>query len=137
MNAESSAWGRAIVAVLAADTKRGIASAQEVRSKNVSHNDTQNDEKLVKELNDKINYAKNVQELDAYAEMVKRNVESGDINQQSRKRLADAYLAKKAKLETVTPIPPSIQDTLAEFNAVDASKNPEEHIKAIKQQLKA
>lgn len=30
MVAETSAWGRAIVAVLAADTKRGIASAEEV-----------------------------------------------------------------------------------------------------------
>ena len=29
-NAETSAWGRAIVAVLAADTKRGVASKQEV-----------------------------------------------------------------------------------------------------------
>lgn len=32
-NAETSAWGRAIVAVLAADTKRGIASAEEVRNR--------------------------------------------------------------------------------------------------------
>lgn len=32
-NAETSAWGRAIVAALAADTKRGIASAQEVRNR--------------------------------------------------------------------------------------------------------
>lgn len=31
-NAETSAWGRALVAALAADTKRGIASAQEMRS---------------------------------------------------------------------------------------------------------
>ena len=31
-NAETSAWGRAIVAALAADTKRGIASKQEVSS---------------------------------------------------------------------------------------------------------
>lgn len=31
-NAETSAWGRAIVAALAADTKRGIASKQEVTS---------------------------------------------------------------------------------------------------------
>lgn len=29
-NSETSAWGRAIVAVLAADTKRGVASAEEV-----------------------------------------------------------------------------------------------------------
>ena len=32
-NAETSAWGRAIVAALAADTKRGIASADEVRNR--------------------------------------------------------------------------------------------------------
>lgn len=32
-NAETSAWGRAIVAALAADTKRGIASAQEMRNR--------------------------------------------------------------------------------------------------------
>jgi hypothetical protein len=31
-NAETSAWGRAIVAALAADTKRGIVSADEMRS---------------------------------------------------------------------------------------------------------
>lgn len=34
-NAETSAWGRAIVAALAADTKRGIASAQEVHNRTV------------------------------------------------------------------------------------------------------
>jgi hypothetical protein len=32
-NAETSAWGRAIVATLAADTKRGIASHEEVRNR--------------------------------------------------------------------------------------------------------
>lgn len=32
-NAETSAWGRAIVAALAADTKRGVASAEEVRNR--------------------------------------------------------------------------------------------------------
>src|SRR5690349_14423023 len=32
-NAETSAWGRAIVAALAADTKQGIASAEEVRNR--------------------------------------------------------------------------------------------------------
>jgi hypothetical protein len=33
MVAETSAWGRAIVACLAADTKRGVASADEVRAR--------------------------------------------------------------------------------------------------------
>lgn len=32
-NAETSAWGRAIVATLAADTKRGVSSAEEVRNR--------------------------------------------------------------------------------------------------------
>ncbi|WP_064442303.1 hypothetical protein [Hoyosella altamirensis] len=38
MNAETSAWGRAIVAVLAADTRRGIATAQEVRNRQAERN---------------------------------------------------------------------------------------------------
>ena len=33
MNAETSAWGRAIIAVLAADSKKGIASREEVRNR--------------------------------------------------------------------------------------------------------
>jgi hypothetical protein len=33
MNAETSAWGRAIVAALAADTKRGTSSAEEARNR--------------------------------------------------------------------------------------------------------
>lgn len=32
-NAETAAWGRAIVAALAADTKKGIASADEIRNR--------------------------------------------------------------------------------------------------------
>lgn len=36
MNAETSAWGRALVAVLAADTKRGIASANEIAGRQSS-----------------------------------------------------------------------------------------------------
>lgn len=32
-NAETAAWGRAIVAALAADTKKGVASANEVRNR--------------------------------------------------------------------------------------------------------
>ncbi len=35
-NAETSAWGRALVAALVADTKRGIASADEIRIRTMS-----------------------------------------------------------------------------------------------------
>jgi hypothetical protein len=38
-NAETSAWGRAIVAALAADTKRGVASAEEVRNRQAERDD--------------------------------------------------------------------------------------------------
>lgn len=38
-NAETSAWGRAIVAALAADTRKGIASAEEVRNRRTDDED--------------------------------------------------------------------------------------------------
>ena len=38
-NAETSAWGRAMVAALSADTKRGVASAQEVRNRKAERDD--------------------------------------------------------------------------------------------------
>lgn len=40
MNAETSAWGRAIIAVGAADSKKGIASAEEVRNRQAERDDT-------------------------------------------------------------------------------------------------
>ena len=132
MNAETGAWGRAIVAVLAADTKRGVASAQEVRARAPQAVDTN----LIKDLENKIGYAKTVEELDAYAQIVKEKVDSGQIDQDNRVRLANSYVSKKKKLES-TPIPPDIKETLAEFNSVDKSNNPSEHIKAIQEQLKA
>lgn len=42
-NAETAAWGRAIVAVLAADTKRGIASAEEVQARRLTPADEARD----------------------------------------------------------------------------------------------
>lgn len=40
-NAETSAWGRAIVAALAADTKKGVASADEVRNRRAEQQEPQ------------------------------------------------------------------------------------------------
>jgi hypothetical protein len=39
MNAETSAWGRAIIAVLASDSKKGVASRQEVRNRAAERDD--------------------------------------------------------------------------------------------------
>jgi hypothetical protein len=42
-NAETAAWGRAMVAALAVDTKQGIASSQEVRNRQVKSSATARD----------------------------------------------------------------------------------------------
>lgn len=42
-NAETSAWGRAIVAALAADTRQGVASADEVRNRRAERPDAPRD----------------------------------------------------------------------------------------------
>ena len=42
-NAETAAWGRAMVAALAVDTKKGIASSEEVRNRQVKSNATAKD----------------------------------------------------------------------------------------------
>jgi hypothetical protein len=39
MNAETSAWGRAIVAALASDSKRGVLSREEVRNRRAEHDE--------------------------------------------------------------------------------------------------
>jgi hypothetical protein len=39
MNAETSAWGRAILAALASDSKRGVASREEVRNRQAERDD--------------------------------------------------------------------------------------------------
>ena len=49
-NAETSAWGRAIVAALAADTKKGIASADEVRNRSAERTEAPASDETVNEL---------------------------------------------------------------------------------------
>jgi hypothetical protein len=46
-NAETSAWGRAIVAALQGDTKKSVASAQEVRNRSAERDETQTHRALV------------------------------------------------------------------------------------------
>lgn len=134
MNAETGAWGRAIVAVLAADTKRGIASAQEVRARTPQ---STSDMSSIRDLGNKITYAKTISELDAYADIVKSQVESGQIDQNSRTKLANAYIARKSKLES-TPTPPSVAEVLSDprHTSIEINENTVE-VKAIKQQLRA
>src|SRR5438132_406221 len=40
-NAETSAWGRALVAALAADTKKGVATSDEIRNRRAERDDAE------------------------------------------------------------------------------------------------
>lgn len=62
MNAETSAWGRAIIAVLAADSRRGIASAEEVRNRQAERDAARVERPVARELP---KYPRSVKESDA------------------------------------------------------------------------
>lgn len=63
-NAETAAWGRAIVAVLAADTKRGIASAEEVRNRRAETTMPTPEDIILKHFAGDMTAAKNAAESD-------------------------------------------------------------------------
>lgn len=86
-NAETSAWGRAIVASLAGDTKKGIASAEEVRNRQAESNlpvsppPTQGDETVFITLLDQVKQAMSTKELEAASVKVKENVKRLSVQQ--------------------------------------------------------
>lgn len=53
-NAETSAWGRAIVAALAADTKKGIASHEEVRNRQAERDESTQEPSPADKMRDQI-----------------------------------------------------------------------------------
>lgn len=104
MNAETAAWGRAIVAVLAADTKRGIASAQEVQ------NSKNNDEFMSFSL--RIDEAKSVKVLDEIASDIKSAVARNAFNSTQLKVLQNAWKKQSTSLTSATPMPPKVSEFL-------------------------
>lgn len=104
MNAETAAWGRAIVAVLAADTKRGIASAQEVQ------NSKNNDEFMSFSL--RIDEAKSVKVLDEIASDIKSAVARNAFSSTQLKVLQNAWKKQSTSLTSATPMPPKVSEFL-------------------------
>lgn len=94
-NAETAAWGRAIVAVLAAETKRGIASAEEVRNRADSVTDPQ----FITDAELAISQATNTDELDTVREFIKTGVDDGKCSQVDRTRLIAQFSARKKVLD--------------------------------------
>jgi hypothetical protein len=98
-NAETSAWGRAIVAVLAADTKRGIASAEEVRNRQAEREPRQWDpieqETLMNSWLEELRQANTAEEINSIGRRAKR---SGELSPASFDKLTVAAGARKGEL---------------------------------------
>jgi len=95
-NAETAAWGRAIVAALAADTKKGIASAEEVRNRATPEPTTDPD--WLRDAGIGIDEAKTVEDLDTVAVFIKDGVAAGKCSAESRDNLLAKWNTRKAEL---------------------------------------
>jgi hypothetical protein len=84
MNAETSAWGRAIIAVLAADAKKGIASQQEVRNRRAERDEPagqHTDHEWLKSIEGRIQVAANRGELTKLAREISAKQAAGQCEQ--------------------------------------------------------
>jgi hypothetical protein len=101
-NAETSAWGRAIVAALAADTKKGIASAEEVRNRRADEAPVQWDpveqSALVEAWSAAITSAAGAEELATIGQTLQNLKRSRELSPNSYAHLAKAGAARKAEL---------------------------------------
>lgn len=121
-NAETSAWGRAIVAALAADTKRSIASKEEVRNRQADQDwersptwDAAEQEDLVAGYTAEIEAAHDSSEVDAIARRAGSAMRRRQLSPASFDKCAQAGAAKRAELEQPkidTKIDTSILDGL-------------------------
>lgn len=104
-NAETSAWGRAIVAVLAADTKRSVASAEEVRNRSADREwernptwDPLEQETLVAGFVAEIEDAKTADEITAIGKRVHVARRARHLSPASVDHITQAASARKAEL---------------------------------------
>jgi len=106
MNAETSAWGRAILAVGAADTRKGIASAEEVRNRQAERDEweeaapapTAEQAENFKKLRDLIQAA-TAHEIPEIGKEVSALKADGGITPYQYEQLARAASARLAKVQ--------------------------------------
>ncbi len=96
-NAETSAWGRAIVAVLAADTKKGIASAEEVRNRSEAPQIT-TDPGFLKDALAGLTEATDLDTLATVAAFIKTGVDANKCSESDREVLHRRYNAKHQEI---------------------------------------
>jgi len=101
-NAETSAWGRAIVAALAGDTKRGIASAEEVRNRRADQTppnwDPVEQEIEFNKWQAEIDEATSMDELAAIGKRMLSSKRSRELSPATYDKLAIAGGARKGEL---------------------------------------
>jgi hypothetical protein len=104
-NAETSAWGRAIVAALAADTKRSVASKEEVRNRQADREWEQNptwdaseQEVLVTGWTAEIEDAKDDAKLKEIGQKLLKAKRNRELSPASYDHLAQAGAKRKAEL---------------------------------------
>lgn len=99
-NAETSAWGRAIVAALAADTKKGVASMEEVRNRQAERSlpPQQTDKHWLAGIEQRIADATDGQQLAELAGEIRRVEAEGCCEQADRDRLNAAGKKRQDEL---------------------------------------
>jgi hypothetical protein len=106
-NAETSAWGRAIVAALAADTKKGVASREEVRNRTADREpvtfDPTEQEVLVTAWSAEIADASSVQEIKDIGRKLLTAKRSRELSPASYDHLAVLGGRRKGELEQAVP----------------------------------
>lgn len=127
MNAETAAWGRAIVAVLAADTKRGVASAQEV-------NNRQDFDEALQNLTRRIELASSQKTLDDISVEIKKSISNNQLSPVAVKLLQ--VLWKNRQKAIVTPVPPSAEEVLPTFDDAISKEEVVSKVEEIKEQLR-
>jgi hypothetical protein len=108
MNAETSAWGRAIIAVGAADSKKGIASADEVRNRQAERDEPQwerpapepvTDVEWANGLIQRITDVSSVGTLRGLYEEMDVKYQAGEVATADQKRFVALVAQRKAELE--------------------------------------
>lgn len=99
-NAETSAWGRAIVAALAADTKKGIASAEEVRNRQAEREEEQKPASpKFTELLAAVEAASSEADLKTQWDAIGPALDAKEVRQWEADKLADRIKTRKGQME--------------------------------------
>lgn len=99
-NAETSAWGRAIMAALAADARKGIASQEEVRNRQAPQQQPVELGEVGAELNGRIGGIETVPDLQALWTATGEALEADTITQAEADLLAQRMKVRRDYLDT-------------------------------------